>query len=1448
MKSKKKIDVKGIALKLSMVAFAIIFNFCVLGMKANAEEDVNKPTEVKVNLLEDALGVPADNISLSWSMQAGTKQAAYRVVIGKTKQDMEKGNYIYDNGWVTSDKSAGVKLGKTLEYNRLYYCQIQVRDVSGQESSLSDAVPFSTEVGNQWKSTAGIWAGTDDFAFLRYRFHKSIGEIEKAVISVTASSPEPTRQYVYNLYLNETIIGVGPSRINSGELYYNSYDVTGVLKEGENVLGAVCYARTQRAFLCQMTIFYKDGSSEVVTNSGTDRNSWKALRANNIFGNSGASIGTGYYFASAENINSLSYPHGWLLPNYSTQSWSTATSVLNLGNTFRLEPYSSDNVTKYPVEPISVERRPDGSYVADMGREIAGGISLRIYSNAQTGILLRYGEQLDGNGNVKYQLNTGNVYEQNWKLRAGDQELPEMGMKTFRYVQIYYSPIPLGKVNITGQEIRKKFDTEESAFTSSNGILNDSYTLSKNTIQAGSQNLYVDTQSRERMPYEGDAYIQMMSSASYSDDYALARHSIEYLLKNPTWPAEYGYYAIMAAWQDYLYTGDTALIEKNYQLLKNQMDSAAVNGATGLVQAPAKSILVDWPTTERDSYEMDSAYYNTVFNSVCAGAYQDMASIASALGRSSDASYYQSRADGVKNNMMQKLYNPETGEFYDGLTSGGQVVKHSAQHATAFPLAFSIYSDSAMAQKMASAINEDGIVQMSVYGTYFLLQGLYNGNAGNLARQVMSNPSRYTGSHSWANMLYTIGCTTTAEAWDSSVKGNLSYLHPWGSAPGTWLVRGLFGIQPTSGGFQTFQMKLQPGGLSQASVKVPTIKGSIDASYTIAGDGTIAVNLKVPSNTTADVKLPSVNGGAQVQVNGSAMNAGYQEGYLQIQLGAGNYQINYNAGIYADNSELKENDNVIYSTYGKSWSALKTNGNTSGTTEQALGLQGIKMFFNSQSVTGGIRYSAHISSEGWLNWSENGAVSGKPNSGKIVQAYKMELTGNAAGRWDIYYRGYCQSYGWLDWAKNGQVSGTVGLGKRMEAIEVKIVDKGGEAPGSTARPAVQKDDLTYQTHVQTYGWQRPVYEGQTSGTEGKAKRLEGIKISIKNLPYAGGIQYKTHVQTYGWQDWVQNGAMSGTEGKAKRLEAIQIQLTEELGQKFDIYYRVHAQTYGWMGWAKNGEPAGSAGYAKRLEAIQIRLVAKGQAAPGSTDKAFVDKDEPGVKYSTHVQTYGWQKEVRNGAMSGTEGQAKRLEGIKISVIMPGVSGGVRYKTHVQTYGWQDWVADGVMSGTQGQAKRLEAIQIELSGDMAERYDIYYQVHAQTYGWLGWAKNGEPAGTAGYAKRLEGIRIRLVEKGTPFDTGGEAYHDKNAISAQGEDETKDTESMEDKEDPNNKNSGEDIDQTLPETGQIPQETEQIPNEGDGQTEGEDTSGVDPDKGGSQQVTDQIGGSGVNSGEE
>ena len=264
-----------------------------------------------------------------------------------------------------------------------------------------------------------------------------------------------------------------------------------------------------------------------------------------------------------------------------------------------------------------------------------------------------------------------------------------------------------------------------------------------------------------------------------------------------------------------------------------------------------------------------------------------------------------------------------------------------------------------------------------------------------------------------------------------------------------------------------------------------------------------------------------------------------------------------------------------------------------------------------------------------------------------------------------------------------------------------------------------------------------------------SKRLEAIEIKLAdNESYTGSIEYRTHVQDIGWQGYVKDGAMAGTSKQSKRLEAIQIKLTGDIANYYHVYYRVHAQDYGWLDWARDDQVAGTYGLSKRLEAIEIMLVRDGDPAPGSTNKPYVFKN---VSYSTHVQDIGWQAAQVNGDIAGTTGKSKRLEAIKINLENQQYKGDIIYTTHIQDIGWQDkteadWKKNGALSGTSGQSKRLESIRIKLTGEMAEHYDVYYRVHAQEFGWMGWASNGQAAGTAGYSYRLEAIQIQLVPKG------------------------------------------------------------------------------------------------------
>lgn len=301
-----------------------------------------------------------------------------------------------------------------------------------------------------------------------------------------------------------------------------------------------------------------------------------------------------------------------------------------------------------------------------------------------------------------------------------------------------------------------------------------------------------------------------------------------------------------------------------------------------------------------------------------------------------------------------------------------------------------------------------------------------------------------------------------------------------------------------------------------------------------------------------------------------------------------------------------------------------------------------------------------------------------------------------------------------------------------ETTELPKTESTSETEEKPDEEPEKEPSISYTTHIQDIGWQNQVKDGEMAGTEGQAKRLEAIKITLKDLSGVK-IKYQTHIQDIGWQDWKYDGTLAGTEGQSKRLEAIKIELEES--DKYSIMYRVHIQDIGWQDWRYDGEKAGTEGQSKRLEAIQIKIVEK--------------QTSISANYSVHVQDIGWQNWKAEEKIAGTEGQSKRLEAIKIELLTNIKNLKLKYRVHIQDIGWQDWKDSEEMAGTEGQSKRLEAIQIKLEN--TQDYSIEYRVHVQDIGWQDWVKDGEISGTEGQSKRLEAIQIRIISKENDSDS-------------------------------------------------------------------------------------------------
>ena len=104
-----------------------------------------------------------------------------------------------------------------------------------------------------------------------------------------------------------------------------------------------------------------------------------------------------------------------------------------------------------------------------------------------------------------------------------------------------------------------------------------------------------------------------------------------------------------------------------------------------------------------------------------------------------------------------------------------------------------------------------------------------------------------------------------------------------------------------------------------------------------------------------------------------------------------------------------------------------------------------------------MQYRAYNVDKQWSAWATSGFAG---NTSKRLEGMQVKLTGDLADQYDVYYRAYSQSAGWLDWAKNGATAGSTGYNLRLQAFQVKLVAKGGDAPGATQYPTVNLMEKT----------------------------------------------------------------------------------------------------------------------------------------------------------------------------------------------------------------------------------------------------------------------------------------------------------------------------------------------------------------------------------------------------
>ena len=374
----------------------------------------------------------------------------------------------------------------------------------------------------------------------------------------------------------------------------------------------------------------------------------------------------------------------------------------------------------------------------------------------------------------------------------------------FRYVEInhYYGPAKVRRI-----EIYNDVSADAAHFESSDERLNQLWEFCKYSILATSIfPCYVDGE-RERMPYEGDAYITQLSHFCCGNDYSIAERTIDHFMANGkfTWPTEWHLLTPMLARDYSLYSGNRNALERwkeclYAKTLPNMLDKDGLLVPQGIVHD-----IVDWPETDRDGYEFGTT--NFVPNAYRHGALKILAEL-------TKNNNYLIESENIKSILRATML--KNGLFVDNPDS-----THTSLHTALFALRFNLVEPNEIPAHLA-ILRKRGMA-CSVYAAQFLLEACFQNGLDDLGMQLLLSD----GPHSWFNMMRE-GSTITMESWGEEDKPFQDWSHPWGSAPANIIPRFVVGIRPTAPGFSRFVVKPSPAAPKCFTFRQPTPWGSIE--------------------------------------------------------------------------------------------------------------------------------------------------------------------------------------------------------------------------------------------------------------------------------------------------------------------------------------------------------------------------------------------------------------------------------------------------------------------------------------------------------------------------------------------------------------------------------------------------------------------------------------------
>jgi alpha-L-rhamnosidase len=889
-----------------------------------------KVTNLRCEYKENPLGIDVTQPRLSWKMAAdgrGTVQSAYQIQVAASEAALDSGDLLWDTGKVASDASIHRPYGgPPLRSGQRCVWRVRVWDGGDQPSAWSEI--GSWEMGllapTDWQASWISPGREQDTSvsqpcpMLRATFAVD-GEVQSARAYVTSLG-------LYEMMLNGTRVGeqvLTPGWTAYDErLQYQTYDVTELLVEGENALGATLGdgwyrgflgGREQRnvygdrlALLLQLQIVYADGRVQTECSDASWTTSTGPIIAADIY--------------NGERYDARLEKPGWSEAGYDDGDWA-GVQVVEASKEILVAPLGPAVRRIEEIEPVEILHTPAGETVVDMGQNMVGWLRLKVQGEAGTMVTLRHAEVLDQEGN----LYTENLrFAQQivaYTLKGGGIEVyePHFTFQGFRYVAVDGYPGELKLDALTGVVVHSDM-ARTGHFQCSEPLINQ---LQHNIVW-GQKGNYVDVptdcpQRDERLGWTGDAQVFIRTGCFNMD---VAGFFVKWLrdlaadqAENGAVPhvipdamgrrrgrasgsAAWGDAGTICPWTIHLCYGDTRILETQYESMRGWVEYIASQAGEDRLWASGFHF-GDWLAyaTTRSDYPGATTDKDLIATAFFAYSTALVAQAAQVLGKTEDAVHYTALRDEIVAAFRQEF-----------VTENGRLASNT-QTAYTLALWFDLLPET-LRPEAARRLAEDvrsfqNHLTTGFVGTPYLCHTLSSNGYLDVAYDLLTQES-------YPSWLYPVtqGATTIWERWDGiKPDGSFqdaamnSFNHYAYGAIGSWLYQVVTGIEidPQAPGYKHALIQPQPGGgLSNASASLETMYGALGSAWELDEEA-FCLDVIVPANTWATVRLPDatlaqVTEGGQPLSGAQGVRRTTQEGDVAVvEVGSGHYRFAYPA-------------------------------------------------------------------------------------------------------------------------------------------------------------------------------------------------------------------------------------------------------------------------------------------------------------------------------------------------------------------------------------------------------------------------------------------------------------------------------------------------------------------------------------------------------------------------